>query len=428
LILITDGQNTGLGDPLDASRAAQQAGVRIFCIGVGSSTPGAPVPDSQGGFKKDAGGRIVLSRLDESLLTRMAVLTQGIYVRSVAGDMDLDAVYQDRIRPEMKSATVETGRKQVWVDRFQWPLAVAIGMLLVALALPTVKTAQLAVLLAIPGALLLPPINAANAGPLQKGYDAYQQDQYDKALGHFIAAQLKDPQNPLILYNIGNAYYKTSNFDAAARYYAQALAHAEPDLKAELHYNLGNSAYRQGRLQEAIGNYETALKLNPQDRQARENLEFVRNQMRNQAQQPPGGESGKRQQDQTKQPVQQQDRDEQQQADQQQGRAQSSAQPQAGQGSGRQQSGTPEYGSQMGPELSGKPGQPDDGRASAGSASQNQPDQHGRANQTGGGREPESGPGSARAPGRSHMLNRLQDQPGRAMMPDYRKRAVEKDW
>ena len=26
------------------------------------------------------------------------------------------------------------------------------------------------------------------------------------------------------------------------------------------------------------------------------------------------------------------------------------------------------------------------------------------------------------------MLNRLKDQPGRAMMPNYRKRQVEKDW
>ncbi|MFZ1985332.1 MAG: VWA domain-containing protein, partial [Desulfatitalea sp.] len=138
IILITDGENTGRGDPEEAAQAAQKAGVKLFCIGVGSAE-GVPVPMAGGGFQKGPDGQIVMTRMDEPLLTRMAVTTGGTYVRSVAGDMDLDVIYREHIRGEMAGATVESGRRQVWADRYQWPLALAIALLMAALAIPPVK-------------------------------------------------------------------------------------------------------------------------------------------------------------------------------------------------------------------------------------------------------------------------------------------------
>ncbi len=432
LILITDGENTGRGDPMDAARAAQKAGLRIFCIGVGSGQ-GVPVPDNQGGFKKDADGQIVLSNLDEALLTRMARATGGAYVRSVAGDMDLDAVYRDRIRTDMQAATVESGRKQVWADRFQWPLALAVALLLAAGLIPSVKGAHLA-LLAI---MLLPAFSEAHAGPLQEGYKFYQQGQYEKALEHFTKAQLEDPQNPEVLYNVGNAYYKNSNFAAAAQHYAQALEQADPQLKAKLLYNLGNSAYRQGRLKEAVENYEASLQLDPKDSQARENLEFVRKKMQNQQQQQDDSSDPKKdnqqkpdqqgQQKQQQQPDQDkpdrkntepdQQKPDQQQADQQPSPQDAGDQQNSGQnqdpGQNQQQDRPPQYGSEMNP---GQAGQPE---------GQKPPEQQTPAGSDGDRKEEV---GQNFPSGRAQMLNRLKDQPGRAMMPNYRKQAVEKDW
>jgi Ca-activated chloride channel family protein len=65
----------------------------------------------------------------------MAVVTGGTYVRSVAGDMDLDAIYTDEIRRKMEAETLSSGRKQVWEDRFQWPLAIALLCLVAELML-----------------------------------------------------------------------------------------------------------------------------------------------------------------------------------------------------------------------------------------------------------------------------------------------------
>ena len=103
VILITDGENTGDGEPLKAAETLKEKKIKLFCIGVGGSD-GVPIPEPAGGFKKDRSGQIVLSRLDENTLKKMAVVTGGTYVRSVAGDMDLDAIYTDEIRRTMEAA------------------------------------------------------------------------------------------------------------------------------------------------------------------------------------------------------------------------------------------------------------------------------------------------------------------------------------
>ena len=118
IILITDGETTQ-GDPMEGALSASRAGVKLFCIGVGNPD-GVPVPEKGGGFKKDSKGGIVLSRLDESMLKEMALATGGAYVRSVAGDMDLDLIYEREIRGKMRMETVSVGKKKIWQNRFQW--------------------------------------------------------------------------------------------------------------------------------------------------------------------------------------------------------------------------------------------------------------------------------------------------------------------
>jgi len=401
LILITDGENTGADDPLKAAQEAQKAGIKLFCIGVGSGD-GVPVPAGEGGFKKDASGRIILSRLDEPLLTRMALATGGSYVRSVAGDMDLETIYRDQIRAHMDAVTVESSRKQVWADRFQWPLALAVLLLFILRWMPLVKRPLAIVVLPL---ALLTIQTSAHAGPLQEGYQAYQKGDYRQALKKFIDGQLKDPDNPEILYDIGNAYYKSGDFAAAKEHYSQALPKASAELKPKLLYNLGNSAFRQKQLQEAVKNYEAALKLTPHDKQAQENLAFVKQQMQQQKQQRQN-QSDERQQNQSDQQQNRQNPQGQKDQDQKAGKD-------AQEKSSQQQQPPPEYGSKM-----------DQQQQSQGAS----PEQEARQNQASaaGGQSKQGQPGQQ--PVGAQMLNRLKDQPGRAMMPDYQKRPVDKDW
>ncbi len=401
VILITDGEHTGQADPMTAANAALKSGVKLFTIGVGSGS-GVPVPEDSGGFKKDAAGQIVLSKLDESLLSRMALTTGGSYVRSVAGDIDLETIYEEQIRSHMAGATVESGRKQIWADRYQWPLALAVVLLLLTRWVPL---SSQAVALTLVFAGVLSTTTPTEAGPLKEAFETYQKENYDEALKQYTDAQLKDPQNPELLYNIGNTYFKLQDFEAAEAHYRQAMTQASPELKPHLLYNLGNNAYRRGQLQEAIRNYEAALQLDPDDPQTRENLEFVKQQLQKQQDRSAGDnqqpqDQNKPQQGKGEQQNQKNDASPHQQGERSQQEEQSSA-----------------SGNDMAPQ-SEQPATQD----SSSQAEQGEDERKKTPNATG------NKDRTADQRAASHMLNRLKDQPGKAMMPDYKKRSVEKDW
>ncbi|MDA0690557.1 MAG: VWA domain-containing protein [Nitrospinae bacterium] len=133
IILITDGESHG-DDPLEAAKWAAEQGVKIFTIGIGKDT-GAPIPDAGGGFKKDAKGEIVLTRLDEPTLQQIALETGGTYVRSVTGDLDLDKIYLENIKPKIDKKELQTQRRKLWTERFQWFVILAIACLLLEFTL-----------------------------------------------------------------------------------------------------------------------------------------------------------------------------------------------------------------------------------------------------------------------------------------------------
>ena len=56
IILITDGENTGDGDPIKQAEALKEKKIKLFCVGVGGSD-GVPIPEAEGGFKKDKSGK-----------------------------------------------------------------------------------------------------------------------------------------------------------------------------------------------------------------------------------------------------------------------------------------------------------------------------------------------------------------------------------
>lgn len=71
--------------------------------------------------------------------------------------------------------------------------------------------------------------------------------------------------------------YNAENYRLAIDLYRQALAH--DGVSANVYYNLGNAYYRIDKLGSAVANYERALRLNPADADARQNLEFVKSRI-----------------------------------------------------------------------------------------------------------------------------------------------------
>ncbi|MFO8047456.1 MAG: VWA domain-containing protein [Desulfosudaceae bacterium] len=443
IILITDGESTTGPDPVAAARKAAEKGVRLFTIGVGAEQ-GAPVPGENGGFKRDDAGRMVVSRLDEETLEKMAAVTGGIYVRSEAGDMDLDAIYQGQIQKNMKKEVLESGRKRVRENRFQWFAALALLCLLAERLVPVRKTLMVLLL----AALLLPAGSRVQAAGLydevRQGRQAYEQGEYEKALKHFIEAQLKDPENPRLLYNIGDAYYKNKEYQEAARHFQDALKQAEDDeasLRRNILYNLGNTRFKQHDFKAAIDFYKQALDLDETDQQARDNLELARQareqQKRQEQEQEKKREQEKRQeQEQEQEKGQRSGEQEEQQPDRKKDRAEESGK------DGRDSSGDqPEKDKSAADDKEAgdksrqtgtEPEQAEDESQSEEQASPSSRDSSGEDERDGdraAGQE-RSAPGGD-TPGASigaDRLNRLEDKPGAAMLPAYKGRKVEKDW
>jgi Ca-activated chloride channel family protein len=422
VVLITDGEATQ-GDPLAAAEEAAREGIRVFVIGVGSEA-GAPIPQSKGGFVKDQDGNIVLARLEEESLQRIAAATGGAYTRSVTGDMDLDLIYTQEIRGRMEAKTLEGGKVKVWEDRYQWPLAVAVITLFAGLALPLRKRSRAPLLMPLLLTTLVPTAAQAASAPglVREGLKAYDSEDYAAALDAFAKAQLDAPEAPEIAYDIGNAQYRSGEYEKALESYSAALRDAPPELRGRTLYNMGNAAYRLGRLEEAAKHYEAALKLAPADEDGRLNLEFVRRQIEQQQQQQGDGDESDDKKENQESENQGENRSGEEQGEQQQQ-----------QGSSENRSGEEKHESQPQQNRQQDEENQDEGsRADASPEEQVEREEAEQREAAASSQAEDEGESDdsdeAERRRAASVLNRLQDQPGKAMIPAYRERRVEKDW
>ncbi|HEX9750812.1 MAG TPA: VWA domain-containing protein [candidate division Zixibacteria bacterium] len=136
LVLISDGEGLE-GDPLAAAREAAQTGVRIYTVGIG--TPGGePIPEfddngRQTGFKKDQSGQVVLSKLDEVTLQKIALATEGRYFRAGPAQMELDELFAELAKLEKKE--LEGRLFTEFEERYQYFLVPAFLLLGLEMAL-----------------------------------------------------------------------------------------------------------------------------------------------------------------------------------------------------------------------------------------------------------------------------------------------------
>lgn len=123
--------------------------------------------------------------------------------------------------------------------------------------------------------------------------------------------------NPKAEFNLGDALYEQNNFEEAAKAFSSVTEHnTSNNIEADAYYNLGNSLMAQEKYGEAFNAYKKSLKLNPEDEDARYNLEYARWKMIQQQQQQQQQQQDQ-QQDQQQQDQQQQEQQQQQQQDQQ---------------------------------------------------------------------------------------------------------------
>lgn len=132
LIIITDGEELESESAVSkAAEVAKKEGIVIFCVGIGSSD-GELIPlaaDGKTEFLKDRLGNVVKSRLNETLLQKIALATNGSYVRAAATEFGLDALYRQKIS-KLEKVEFQDKLTKRYEERFQIPLTIALVLFL----------------------------------------------------------------------------------------------------------------------------------------------------------------------------------------------------------------------------------------------------------------------------------------------------------
>jgi tetratricopeptide (TPR) repeat protein len=128
--------------------------------------------------------------------------------------------------------------------------------------------------------------HAADVGGLMRqGNGLYSRGKYDEALSRYQMAEVLEPDA------------------TAARELELVMIDKKPERRANAMYNMGNVAFKAGQLDPAIKAYAGALAINPNDKQAKQNLEFCLKKKQEQQNQPDSSQQ-KQQQQQQQQPQQ----------------------------------------------------------------------------------------------------------------------------
>lgn len=120
IIVITDGEDHE-DDPIPAVKDAVEMGARVFTIGVGSPE-GKPIP-MNGELLKDKDGNIVVTKLDEDILKKIATEGNGVYVRAGNTEFGLNPVI-DNIK-KMDSEKYTSIVFEEYDEQFMYFLAIA---------------------------------------------------------------------------------------------------------------------------------------------------------------------------------------------------------------------------------------------------------------------------------------------------------------
>ena len=130
IIIITDGENHE-GGAEEMARKAQQAGIRVFVLGIGS-TQGAPIPMDNGSYLQDKDGQTVMTKLNEDMCKKLAEAGKGMYIH-VDNTTGAEQMLDNEIA-KMQHGEIESMTYSDYAEQFP-AIAAIVLLLLIAEAL-----------------------------------------------------------------------------------------------------------------------------------------------------------------------------------------------------------------------------------------------------------------------------------------------------
>ena len=296
LVIFTDGEELS-GDAVKNAKAAADAGVRIFTIGVGTSS-GSLIPisgeDGETSFVKDSAGQVVKSKLDEKRLREVAQAAGGFYLHLENGPRTMQQLYTEGLA-KMQAAEMDVRLSRRPIERYEWPLGAALLVLALSILIGERKRSRERVYAQRPAkiataaaALWLAFCQFGFGAP--PGLDAYRDGKFSDAYSQFQQTLKTHPQSRAedkLQFDSGAAAYKSEEYGKALESFSQALLSSDNGLQSKSHYNLGNTLYQRGETQKnddkklsdwtnALDHYQQTLKIEPQNKEAKDNYDYVK--------------------------------------------------------------------------------------------------------------------------------------------------------
>lgn len=303
LIILTDGEHLQ-GDTIKVAEEAAAKGLTIYTVGVGTSEGELiPLPEKNGsGFIKDTAGNFVTSKLDEATLSQIAEVSEGLYVPLGMAGEGLETIYQEKLTLIPKDELAER-RTKIPIDRFEWPLALAFFFLVVEVLIGQRKSngrfsiikvvrRRFGKATTLTACILLLSFGQTAKSYASAGEEAYHQGDYLKSSEYYLEQLEKKSDDPVLQYNYGTSAYKNNMMDDAIAAFSNALKSADINLQEKSYFNRGNSYYRKGAevvqgdpkaavelWKQALESLDSALKLDPDRIETKNNYEIVKKQL-----------------------------------------------------------------------------------------------------------------------------------------------------
>ncbi len=287
VVLISDGEDHDEGALKIAAQMAEE-GIVVNTVGIGSPQGSTFVDELTNQPKTDNEGNLVITKLNEEELKKIAEKGNGTYQLFTNTD-DLVSKLDAQLG-SMDQRTVTEDSLVNYKNYFQYFLLLALILLVVELLISEKKRSQikkaavLTSLFLISYFLFPATASAQNEKKLIKtGNEAYEKKDYENAISNYKQVIGKTPANATAQYNLGNALYKSKKTDEAIQSYDNAVANADSKIdRSRSFYNKGVVLQNNEKLPECIDAYKNALKLNPQDEDARQNLQKALQQQKQQ--------------------------------------------------------------------------------------------------------------------------------------------------
>lgn len=312
IILISDGEDHD-DDAIKAAKELGKEGITVNTIGIGSPQGALIMDPETGQYKKDDKGNTVVTKLNEETLRSIAKSSGGLYqlystTNEVAKNID------EQLSGLGKEMASNDSSYESFKQFFQYFLAAAFLFLIIEFFISEKKKAGKIITTLL---LLLFLNNTLIAQNIKKdifnGNKAYKKNNYNAAENNYRNALKSAPENATANYNLGNTLYRKDNTEDAIQAYDNTIQNATDKItKEKAWYNKGVAYQNAKKLPECISAYENALMLDPNDSDARQNLQRALKQYQQQQQQNQKNNKQQQKKNQKKQQQKQQQQNQQQ--------------------------------------------------------------------------------------------------------------------